>query len=176
MVEIIPKAQTKKTKVSKIFFAISFIVLVAVVASYFGLFYVEQEKAGERDGLKKELAKQDVKEINQLKARLTRYQKKIDDFKTLTESRKYPTEFFSFLERNTHSSVSWQSIKLRLEKDELSMRGEAEDLITVIEQLLILKGSSDIKSVELTELQAFREEGGIAFEVFATLDSDIFSK
>jgi len=177
MVEIIPKSKKKKTKGSKIFFAISFVVLIAVVASYFGFFYMEKEAAEERDGLREELTKQDVKEINQLKARLTRYQRKIDDFKTLIDSRKYPTSFFDFLEENTHAAVTWEEFHLDTEKNQLNMRGEAEDLIRIIEQILIFKGSPDINNVDLTDLQVFREEEtGVAFELSIKLKSEIFSK
>jgi hypothetical protein len=180
MVEIIPKKEVKKRRVHKIIFAFSFLILMIVVSSYFIIFFIGREREEERDILKEKIFQQDVKEINTLKAKLTRYQTKINDFKFLVEDHRYPTQFFLFLEKNTHTSVNWSSMVLNIGNRKLNLKGEAVDFTAIIEQLLILQRADGVSDVQLANMNILKEkqEGeteGIEFELNITLKSEVFS-
>lgn len=101
------------------------------------------------------------------------YQKKINDFAILLAEHKIPTNILKFFEKMTLPNVWFNNFIISAQGARIQISGEAEDLIALSRQLLILEGSKFFK--DITEL-SFEptETGRMKFNTSLSINPDIF--
>jgi hypothetical protein len=172
-IEIIPKPAKRVPLWQNVLFYFSIILLLASITYYFILDSSLQASEAENQRLEEELAKGKTPEEIALEEEVFGYEKKIQDFSVLVEGHTYPSKFFTFFEGLCHPSVWFSQSELVLGEDyELSLSGEADNFITLGQQLFIFQQEELIQEVELAKL-SLNVGGRVDFSFYLILDHSI---
>lgn len=171
-IEIIPKPLVKKSPWQNILLCFSIALMIVAILSYFILNNILEKKTQTFKDLDEKLIKLKTPEELNLEKEVLDYSKKIKDFSILIDSHLAASNFFKILERITHPKVWFNDIELRTKEARVSLSGEAEDFLTLGQQLLIFEKEKEIQDLELSKV--FLAEERIKFELNLSLLPETF--
>ena len=173
MVEIIPKPAAKLPSWQNILFYFSFGFILLVILSYF-ILNIYLDRADTRlKNLEKEWEEIKSEEQIVLEDELSAYEKKIKIFSALINQHVSSSRVFEFVEKNTHPEVWFFSLSLNPTEGKIDLSGDAENFVTLHQQIQILKASPSVKDLNLPKI-AIGKEGRIAFSLSLILDPGLF--
>lgn len=175
MVEIIPKKDSpfpQAINKSKILFFLGLFLLLVVAGVYFLLGHLVKNASLELAKLDEELAGKRTEQYLQLKARITEYHQKLEDFSNILAGFQYSNNFFDFLENKTHPQVWLTSISLQPNEFWAEISGQAPSFQIVGEQVLAFEKSEFVQKVDLTSIEMGEIE--VNFNINLLLDPQLF--
>ncbi|MDP3901035.1 MAG: hypothetical protein Q8Q38_01730 [bacterium] len=164
MPTIIPKQPTIYPKWTGIVLGVSAFLLVASGLSMLVLWLLTSRTADAIAALDVELGRGQTQEENDLEARVLAYKKKLDDFAKVTEARRYPDNFFPFIQSITHEKAFFTSLSLNPAADKATLAGEAADFRALAEQIAILRATEEVESFTIGSIK-LGEEGFVSFSL-----------
>lgn len=171
MVDIIPKQQ--ETELSSIILTTAVVILVVAVGS-FGLFtFLKAKTAGELSEATELLMQGKSKEEATLESSIISVKRKIEDFAALAQTRSNPSSFFEFVEENTHPNVIFSQLGLNPKEKKAVMSGYTKTFKNLEEQIVQLRGQSEIEEIELTTI-SLGEAGQVRFTLSLQFKSSFF--
>ena len=75
------------------------------------------------------------------------------NIKQLLNNRKTTSNFFSFVEQNTYSTVSYNSLKVDIDSKDIMIDGAAPDYNTLTKQVALFEKSALVEKVSLEKVQ-----------------------
>lgn len=173
MVEIIPKPTEKVPWWQEIIFYSSIILLLITILSYF--FFANSLKKSEKvlTNLEERLAREKTTEEIALEKEVLSWQRKIEDFKKLMGEHLLASNFFSFLESNSHPQVFFSKIDLKPREGKVLLSGQTENFSQLWQQISILKSKKEIKELNLSNL-SIGKEGKVDFSLDLSLEPTLF--
>lgn len=174
VIEIIPKEKAKPLRWQDVLFYISLFLLLVSIISYFALDYFIK---GADQRLKELEAKlTEIKSPQQiaLEEEVLDYKEKIEDFALLFNAHQKSSNFFDFLEKNTHPKVFFSELNLNTRGNRVSLSGRAENFQTLGQQLLIFQNSEYIQNLNLSGVR-IGKEGEIKFNFDFSLTPRLFT-
>lgn len=173
-IEIIPKEEIKPSPWQKILLYIVVFLLLLSIAGYFLLDYYFIEKANQEiQDLETKISEAKTPQQIALEEELKSYQKKIDDFSSLFAKHKKGSNFFDFLEKNTHPKVYFSELSLNIKGNQVNLSGQTESFKILGEQLLIFRNADLIQDLKLSKVGS-SEEGKIEFTFIFSLKPQLF--
>ena len=173
MVTIIPKPPQKTPRWQTILFYFSLALLLAVVIAYFVLNYFHGKSAAALDDLEERILAVGTPEDKKIESEVFASQKKIKDFSGLLAAHPKASQFFKFLEKNTHPEVWFTSLDLSPEPPQAKIGGQARDFETLAQQIYIFQEEDLIEGVKLTDI-SLGEGGETIFFLNLSLSPEIF--
>lgn len=173
MVEIIPKTAAKLPLWQNILFYFSLVLLSVAVLAYFILVFSLKKAETTSENLEEILAKEKTVEEVVLEKEVFDYQKKIKDFSKLINLHLFSSNFFEFIEKNTHPQIWFSKLDLNPRKGEASLSGEAENFTVLHQQLQIFRADPKVLNLNLVKI-AIGKEGGVDFGLNLGLDPSLF--
>lgn len=174
MIQIIPKPEKKVLTLEIIFLFISIFILIASLLTFLYLTMAEKNINQEITTWDEKISNLESPEILALENKILQYQQKISDFSTIIGEHLFPSQFFSFLEKNTHPNVYFSEIKLDLLKSECFLLGKTQSFYTLSQQLQILKSNESFQT-NLSRV-SISKEGNIEFGLEIIFDKNILKK
>ncbi len=172
MVGIIPKTIKKTPQWQNLASYFCYALLIVVVLGYAALFYFEGKAVGALQDLEEKIAQVATKEDRAAESRILAAKKKINDFSKLLQDHKKSSNFFTFLEENTHPKVWLTKVELDPEKAQALVSGKTADFKTLGQQILIFQRQEQIRSVDLTNL-SIGKTGEAEFSFYLYLNPQI---
>jgi len=173
MVEIIPKPAEKSPPWFNILFYFSLGLLLAAVLAYFILgSYLKKAETTLRN-LEETLTKGRTAEEITLEKRVFEYQKKIEDFSKVINQHLFSSNFFEFIEKNTHPQVWFARMDLNVRGGRVELSGEAEDFVILHQQLQILRAHPLAEDLNLSKI-AIGKKGKVDFGISLGLKPTLF--
>jgi Tfp pilus assembly protein PilN len=180
------------------------VTIFIIIEIYFGLDWWRQDEEARLEGLKAEIktVSQEVADMRELAKDALAYQKKTVEISELLDDHIYWTNFFSWLEKNTLSTVSYGEFSGDIE-GEYNLKGIAGSFAEVSWQAKQLLGAPFVKKVQIlnaatggeitkedleaeaaaAQNQEYSEESkepslppGVSFELVLEIDQQIFKK
>lgn len=170
-IEIIPKPKIKEIPWSDIILTTCLIIFLLCFLSYFVLVYFQTKFQQELSKLENALVR--TSSEKKLEEETLGYKRKIEDFGFLLENHRFPLNIFNFLEKNTHPKVWFSKLNLDLEKNLLTVSGQADNSEVMGQQILIFKKEALIQNLNLSNLSRGKE-GKIEFDLQFTFQPQIF--
>lgn len=170
-IEITPKIKVKEVFWPSTFLIVCIILIVIFAGSYF--FFVLSSKKISEDIESKERAIIKTPSERLLEEEILVYESKINSFKNLLVKHKKATNVFGFLEEISHPNILFKDFDFNSSENTVRLSGEADDFISLGQQLFILKEVDVLKNVNLSEI-TMSEEGWVNFSLQLTLDPRIY--
>jgi len=170
--EIIPKETPKVPPWLDVlfYFAVGLLIFVFIASFIINQSLKSSQKTLE--GLESTLTKE-VSEKASLKNEILTHQRKINDFSVLIDNHRKASNIFAFMENQCHPKVWFNNFSLNTKEGTVSLAGEAQDFLSLGQQMLILKDEKMIKSVDLANI-SMKKEGKITFNLSISFDPLIF--
>lgn len=151
--------------------------LCIVTAFAYGVFYfkayVEQQNATAWDS--RSAAADALPDQKSAEAKITEYQKKLTDYRIISNNHEITSNVFSLIEERTLPNVWFSSFDMTQSIDELILEGETDNMATVGRQMKIFENSQQyIKSVSMVDSET-ESSGKVTFTVNLFLDPAVFS-
>lgn len=173
MIEIIPKPAAKLPLWQNLLFYFSLGLLLAAISTYFILDNFLKKAEISLKNLEETLAQERTAEEIALESEVFGYQKKIGDFSKLIDRHLFSSNFFEFIEKNSHPQIWFSQLSLNPQSAEVSLLGQAENFTTLNQQLQILKDNPKVLNLNLTRI-AIGKAGRVDFGLNLSLDPTIF--
>ncbi len=173
MVEIIPKPAEKPPLWQNILFYFSLGLLLMTVLTYFILGNYLKKAETTLQNLEETLAKERTIEEIAMEREVFGYQKKIGDFSKLINLHLFSSNFFEFIEKNSHPQIWFSKLSLNPRRGEVELSGEAENFATLHQQLQIFRTNPSVKNLNLVQI-AIGKQGRVNFGLNLSLDPGIF--
>lgn len=173
MVEIIPKQEKKYPAWNNIILGIGVVFLLVSVVGVLGLRQLNLNTKKAIEGLDLELSQGKTQEESQLENRIFLYRDKLDDFKKISESRRHPIEFFTFIEKQVHENIFFKALLLNPSENKVFIEGEAKSFRDLAEQVLILKSQEGVSNISLSTIE-FGGKGEVIFGMDIVFMQDFF--
>lgn len=171
-VEIIPKPAQKLPLWQNILFYFSISLLIASVCSYFVLNHFIKKAETHLADFEETLIKKTPAE-EALETEVLEHQKKIKDFAQLIDQHLYSSKFFDFFQKLCHPRIWFSQVSLNPPDNQVAVSGEADNFVTIGQQMLIFEQESLIKEVNLSQL-SIGERGNVTFTLSLSLDPEVF--
>lgn len=167
MVKVIPKEETKteKSRTTTIFFWLSVLIFFIVTGLFF-LFdwQIKRSEASLAKLMEEESETLGTKEQRALEETLRNYEKKLNDVVVVLNNHETPTKIFEILEEVIYQGARFSSIQFTNEPGKMRLGGEADDMYSVAQQILLLEEKEEIEEVNLLSADLI-ESGRISFKV-----------
>ena len=175
MVGIIPKPASKVPLWQQIALYSAIILLIAVIASYFGLEYLEKKASENIENLEAQIANVKTEEEMMLRRELFKKEQNVNDFVVALNNHETHSALFLFLEEICHPKVQFLGVGFSTEETgpRVEIPANAESYEAVHQQLMILKDESSIKGFQLEGIN-IGKDGKIGFNLLLSLDPEIF--
>ena len=166
--EVLPSGAPRK------FLTFSFFLFLLVALTYFGL-SVGYKAYLNRDIDKLEGALNDLRfEVPQEEQdELVSFFSQVANIKKVLDEHVIASNFFSVLEKNTHSKIAYTNMDLSVADRKIGLSGVAADYDALVTQLAIFESVPEIERIVLDNSQ--RNEGVVAFRVTLTVDKGVFN-
>lgn len=151
-----------------ILFYFSLVLIIVAAASYF-LMKNSNKKA---DMALQELESQLVQSKTAQEYTLENYQNKINDYKYLLENYIFSSQFFGFLEKNTHPKVQFLKVQMVADSGKVQLSGLTDSFQSLGQQLIIFKKEGQIKEINLSDI-SFGDENEVRFSFSLVLDPKV---
>ncbi len=172
MVDIIPKPIKEKPIWQIVISYFSVFVLVGIILSYFVLISLQKKAEDNLHTLEEKIAKGKTPERISLEKEIIGEQKKIKNFSALLDQHISSSKFFQFLEEKTYSQIFFSNVNLDSKNSKVNLSGEADNLITLNQQLSIFEKEPFFEGLNLTDV-SFNKEGRINFTLDIVLKPDV---
>ena len=173
MVGIIPKPIKKPSRVYEFATYIVFGLVVAVVLVYIVLLSLGNKASKTMEDLQERIAQVGTKDEKAVEAQVLLDKQKIDDFSGLFANHQKVSNFFKFLEENSHPKIWFNKLILNSEGSQVVLGGETANFETLGQQIVIFQNQELVKNVEITDL-AIGKNGRATFSFSLSLDPEIF--
>ncbi len=174
MIYIIPRPPQKMPQWQIILFYFSLALLMAVVIAYFVLNYFHGKSAAALEDLEERILAVGTAEDKKIETEVFASQEKIKDFSELLAAHPRTSQFFEFLEKNTHPKVWFTDLDLSPELPQAKIGGQARNFGTLAQQIYIFREEDLIKGIKLTDI-SLGEGGEAKFLLNLSLSPEIFS-
>ena len=152
MVELIPKKVPQIPRWLNIVFYFALLILFSSITSFFILGNSMKAGQSELQELRVALFESKTPERVALEKQILSYEKKIDDFSSLTSYHLENSNFFSLLEGTTHPKVWFSNINFDTEKGRVSFSGVTQSFESLGQQIFIFQNKNSIKEVNLEKI------------------------
>lgn len=173
MVGIIPKPIKKTPKLYELAPYISFGLVVAVVLVYAVLLYLDNKTSKTLFDLEDKIAQVGTKNEKVIETQVLLDKQKIDDFAKVFADHQRTSNFFKFLEENSHPKVWFSKLELSSKDSQAVLTGETSNFETLGQQMVIFQNNELVKGVEITDL-TINKNGRASFSFSILLDPKIF--
>ena len=174
VIEIIPKKEAKVSAWQNYLLYFSIVLLLSSILGYFGLRYLIKNSDQKLQDLKIDIEKAKSPERNVLEEGLKSLSAKIDDFTPLLLNHQKSSNFFNFLEENTHPKVFFTKLNLDAKGNLVELSGQTDDFLTLGQQLLIFQKSEFVQNLKLSKVEILKE-GKIEFTFKFSLNPKLFT-
>jgi len=174
VIEIIPKKVAKVSTWQNYLLYFSIVLLLFSIMGYFGLRHFVQKSEQKLKDLTAEIEKTKSPERNVLKEGLESLSAKIDDFAPLLLNHQKSSNFFNFLEENTHPKVFFTKLNLDTKGNLVELSGQTDDFLTLGQQLLIFRKSEFVQNLKLSKVD-ISKEGKVEFTFNFALNPKLFT-
>lgn len=172
-IEIESESQKEKSELVKYTLYVGVALLLIVGISYGVLFFSVKRSEQKVASLEKQLDEQITEEDEALEDKISEAQGKIERSGRLIKQHKAPSNFFEFLEKNTHPKLRFDETDLNVKAGRAKLGGTTESFTALGQQVNLLQNKEMVKSVDVSG--AHVESGGeVNFELLLLLNSDIF--
>jgi len=172
MVDIIPKQND--TQLSSIALTAALVLLVVAVGSFVLFTFLKARTQGRLTQATEQLLAGKSVEEAALESRILSTKTKIEDFAAIVGMRSNPSPFFTFIEANTHSEVSFSQLALNPQGGKAVVNGETRTFRNLEEQVAQLRAHEDAKEVELTAI-TLGEAGQVRFTLTLVFETSFFT-
>jgi type II secretory pathway component PulL len=171
MVKIIPKEKETKEKKSPIiilffWFSILFFFLSAGLFFIFDWQVKKTESSLQR--IEDELKRVGTPQQKSLEEAIYDYKRKIDDVPILLKGHKTPTKILDLLEEKVHPGVWFTSFQFISNKNQVVLKGEAQNLLSLAQQISIFEEAPQVKELNISSV-GMGPEGNIIFDLILNL-------
>ena len=173
-IEIIPKKAVKLYPWQNYLFYICIFLLLCSIVGYFSLNYLIKKSEQKLQETEEAIVKAKGPERMALEEELKRLREKIDDFTPLLLSHQKSSNFFNFLEKNTHPQVLFTELKLNAKGNQVELSGQTDNFQILGQQLLIFQKSEFIRDLKLATVE-IGKEGKIEFTFNFSLTPKLFN-
>jgi len=170
-IEITPQKKDIKTILEKVVLYIGIFLLVLELLSFFLINYYNKKINEEILQTEKKLAKTEEEDI--LEKEVLSIKKKIDDWSNIVSNYKKSSNFFEFLEKNTHPDISFSKMSLSVKDNNVSLSGQSKSFDVLGQQVMILKNKQEVESITVSKTSLNRERM-VDFELNIKLNPSIF--
>lgn len=173
-IEIIPKKAVKLYPWQNYLFYICIFLLLCSIIGYFSLNYLIKKSEQKLQETEEAIVKAKGPERMVLEEELKEFREKIDDFTPLLLSHQKSSNFFSFLEKNTHPQVLFTELKLNTKGNQVELSGQTDNFQILGQQLLIFQKTEFIRNLKLAKVE-IGKEGKIEFTFDFSLTPKLFN-
>jgi len=174
VIEIIPKKVAKVSAWQNYLLYFIIVLLLSSIIGYFGLRYFIKNSDQRLKEIEEEIGKAKSPERKALEDRLNSLSAKIDDFSPLLLNHQKSSNFFNFLEENTHPKVFFTKLNLDTKGNLIELSGQTDDFLTLGQQLLIFQKSEFVQNLKLSKV-GISKEGKVEFTFNFSLDPKLFT-
>ena len=171
-IEVVSKVKIKAPRWASILFIVGFVALIFLLASYVYFGQASQTlSAGiqeKEDLLRLTLAEQTLEEKMRIQER------KINQFDNLLADHRKTINLFEFLEQRSHPLIWISEFGFNTSRNMINISGEAQSFVALGQQILVLKGDSLIKTVQVADI-SLAATGKITFALQLVFDPEIFT-
>jgi len=174
VIEIIPKKVAKVSTWQNYLLYFIIVLLLFSIMGYFGLRHFVQKSEQKLKDLTAEIEKTKSPERNVLEEGLESLSAKIDDFAPLLLNHQKSSNFFNFLEENTHPKVFFNKLDFDAKANHIKISGQTDDFLILGQQLLIFRKSEFVQNLKLSEVK-ISKEGEVEFSFDFSLNPKLFN-
>jgi len=174
VIEIIPKKVAKISAWQSYLLYFIIVLLLSSILGYFGLRYLIKNSNQKLRDLTAEVEKAKSPERNALEEGLKSLSAKIDDFTPLLLNHQKSSNFFNFLEENTHPKVFFTELNFNVTGNQIELSGQTDDFLTLGQQLLIFRKSEFVQNLKLSKV-GISKEGKVEFTFNFSLNPKLFT-
>ena len=175
VIEIIPKKEAEVPSWQNFLLYFCIALFAISIIGYFTLNYFVKKSEQNLQEINELINKAKSPERITLESELKSLRDKIDDFAPLILNHKKSSNFFSFLEKNTHPKVFFTDLNLDTEGSRVELSGQADDFQTLGQQFLIFQKAGFLQDLKMTKIE-INKEGKIEFSFTLFLNQKIFSQ
>jgi len=174
VIEIIPKKEAKVPSWQNFLLYFAIVLLFCSILGYFALDYFVKKSEQKLQQTEGAIAEAKSPERKTLEDELKSLSAKIEDFTPLLLNHQKSSNFFSFLEKNTHPRVFFTELKLDTNSNQVELLGETDDFQTLGQQLFIFQKTEFIQNLKLSKIE-IGKEGKIEFSFDFSLNPKLFT-
>lgn len=174
-IEIIPKKETQIPRWQNILLYFGIFLLIGLIIGYFTLNYFIQKSEQKLQQTNEAITKAKSPERIAQEEELKTLRAKIEDFTPLLLNHQKSSNFFDFLEKNTHPKVFFTGLRLDIEGNQVELLGETDDFQTLGQQLFIFQKTELIQNLKLSRI-GIGKEGKIEFSFNFSLNPKLFTQ
>ena len=174
VIEIIPKKEAKVSAWQNYLLYFIIVLLFFSILGYFGLRHLIKNSEQKLTDLTAEVEKAKSPERKTLEEELKSLSAKIDDFTPLLLSHRKSSNFFNFLEENTHPKVFFTELNLDTKGNLVKLSGQTDDFLTLGQQLSIFQKSEFVQNLKLSKVE-ISKEGKVKFTFDFSLNPKLFN-
>jgi Tfp pilus assembly protein PilN len=174
-IEIIPKKETQIPRWQNILLYFGIFLLIGLIIGYFALNYFIQKSEQKLQQTNEAITKAKSPERITLEEELKSLRAKIEDFIPLFLNHQKSSNFFDFLEKNTHPKVFFTGLKLDTEGNYVELSGQTDDFQTLGQQLLIFQKTEFLQGLKLSKVE-INKEGKVEFIFNFSLNPKLFTQ
>ena len=175
MVDIIPKPIKDTPRWQIFLFYISVLVLIVFVVVYFVINSLDNKSKVYKITVENQISEGKSDENVIMEKDVLAYKQKIENFIPYFNNHVFSTNFFSFIDANTHPKVFFYDTSLNTEDNLVDLSGDADSFLTLGQQMLILQNSPQVQDVTLGRV-SIPKQGGIEFTITVTFKPGFFQK
>lgn len=165
MVDIFPKKIPPTPILLNFLFYFSLILLISVISGIFIVNNSIKKSQKSLEALEEVLVGEKTSENIALEKEILSYSQKIKDLSQIIDEHVVSSEFFTFLEKNSHPKVWFSQFNLDTEAGTVNLIGEAQSFESLGQQLTIFKKEELIKEINLEKIE-ITKQGKINFALF----------
>jgi len=155
---------------------ILYFVIALLLASFFSFFIftfkisIENKKLVELD---QQLANVGTAQQKEMEKQVFDYQKKIDNFASILNAHKIPTNVLDDLKASTLQNVWFNHFAMDAKTALISVNGETDDVTSISQQINILESKKFVKNITNLSLE-LKQAARVSFTFDLMLDPEIF--
>lgn len=175
VIEIVPKKETQIPRWQNILLYFCIFLLIGSIIGYFALNYFIQKSEQKLQQTNEAIAKVKSPERIALEEELKSLREKIEDFSPLFLNHQKSSNFFGFLEKNTHPKVFFTDLNLDIKGNYVELSGKADDFQILGQQLLIFQKTEFVQDLKLSKVE-ISKEGKVEFTFNFSLNPKLFTQ
>lgn len=175
-IEIEPRTEVKIKRLflPSLFLIFSLLIALNLTIS-FVYFHLSSEEFSKKIKEKEKLLLKNETE-KELENKIILYEGKIRNFKKLLSKHKNLRNVFNFIEQISHPDVWFKSFSFETESGSLTLTAETKNLMTVSQQIIILREQKEIiDKINLSNV-GMNDKGKVNFSLELTLSPKIFEQ
>ncbi len=173
MVGIVPKPIKKPSRLYGLIPHVVFGIVAAVVLVYVFLLFIENKTSKTLRDLEEKITQVGTGEEKALETQVLLNKQKIDDFSKIFANHQRTSNFFKFLEENSHPKVRFNKLELSSQDSQAVISGETSNFENLGQQMVIFQNQELVKTVGVSDL-VLNKEGRVNFTFTLSLDPKIF--